>query len=257
MGLLLKNIFGIIWKKTNNDLVQILGVIFYMYQKKQHTRSEFVDVAVYNNFKNELYSFSDEDISALKHHGILGMKWGIRRYQNEDGTLTEEGKRKYAENYTDKQRSRDRQVYSRGAERRINKKMLEGRGIQEARSYEAERIDKYRNAAQNVKRKGITQTGATIGGIAGGLLSGYAVDAVQRYVNSPVMKDTPINRFIGQNRQTINAGLDFLNKDSQGRVIRTAVGSAAGAGLLGYVIPETASRTIMRSGGYSPSKRKW
>ena len=27
------------------------------------------------------------------HHGILGMKWGVRRYQNEDGTLTAAGKR--------------------------------------------------------------------------------------------------------------------------------------------------------------------
>lgn len=33
--------------------------------------------------------------SELKHHGILGMKWGIRRYQNEDGSLTEAGKRRY------------------------------------------------------------------------------------------------------------------------------------------------------------------
>lgn len=34
--------------------------------------------------------------SALKHHGILGQKWGVRRYQNSDGSLTPEGKARYS-----------------------------------------------------------------------------------------------------------------------------------------------------------------
>lgn len=32
---------------------------------------------------------------AIAHHGILGQKWGVRRFQNEDGSLTEEGRRRY------------------------------------------------------------------------------------------------------------------------------------------------------------------
>lgn len=30
----------------------------------------------------------------LEHHGIKGQKWGVRRYQNPDGSWTEEGKRR-------------------------------------------------------------------------------------------------------------------------------------------------------------------
>lgn len=31
----------------------------------------------------------------LQHHGILGQKWGVRRYQNADGSLTSAGKKRY------------------------------------------------------------------------------------------------------------------------------------------------------------------
>lgn len=36
---------------------------------------------------------STDSFRYLSHHGIKGQKWGIRRFQNKDGSLTDEGKR--------------------------------------------------------------------------------------------------------------------------------------------------------------------
>ena len=35
------------------------------------------------------------DEGILAHYGVLGMKWGVRRYQNKDGSYTPQGRQRY------------------------------------------------------------------------------------------------------------------------------------------------------------------
>lgn len=47
-----------------------------------------------------MYSKNDYRYYELYHHGILGQKWYLRRFQNPDGSLTTEGKKRYGKGDT-------------------------------------------------------------------------------------------------------------------------------------------------------------
>lgn len=54
-------------------------------------------------FKREGINMNDYlKTKELYHWGIKGQKWGVRRYQNEDGTLTESGRARYNSDLTEK-----------------------------------------------------------------------------------------------------------------------------------------------------------
>ena len=73
----------------------------------------------------------------LTHHGILGQKWGVRRYQNSDGSLTSAGKRRYGSD--DYGRARDIQNAASNAAGRLSS--AAGRSATSARNKAKAGID--------------------------------------------------------------------------------------------------------------------
>ena len=55
----------------------------------------------YTDYNNDYEDF-------LMHHGILGQKWGVRRYQNKDGSLTAAGRARYLSDNTNQSIAKDR-----------------------------------------------------------------------------------------------------------------------------------------------------
>ena len=49
-------------------------------------------------YESEYYGIQYMD-DVIEHHGIKGQKWGVRRFQNEDGSLTAAGRARYLTNF--------------------------------------------------------------------------------------------------------------------------------------------------------------
>lgn len=77
----------------------------------QHSSSDSSDIFFSRETMDvdDYYTALQANQQALQHHGIKGQKWGLRRYQNPDGTLTEEGKKHYGR-YTE--RTKDTQYHT-------------------------------------------------------------------------------------------------------------------------------------------------
>ena len=63
-----------------------------------------------------MWQYNNTYSSELYHWGIKGQKWGVRRFQNEDGTLTPQGRIRYANDEYDRQRRSARVAYRKSTE---------------------------------------------------------------------------------------------------------------------------------------------
>lgn len=58
----------------------------------------------------------------LEHYGVQGQKWGVRRFQNEDGTLTALGRKRYGSEKMKAYKEKERNYYVK----RLNKAVQKG-----------------------------------------------------------------------------------------------------------------------------------
>lgn len=106
--------------------------------------------------------------SELYHHGIKGQKWGIRRYQNEDGSLTSVGRKHYGygENLTKAGKKQYIKEY-----RKLQK--LNDRA----------NIDLQRQKAQNYDKR--AKVGSKVASIAGGIATaGVGLSTALKLINN-------------------------------------------------------------------------
>lgn len=93
----------------------------------------------------------------LEHHGIKGMKWGVRRYQNKDGSLTAAGKKRARKNWSEdaiqakKIKKKSVHSMSNSELQTLNKRM--------------ELESKYHQLNPSVVKKGLKFVGAVAGGM--------------------------------------------------------------------------------------------
>lgn len=134
----------------------------------------------------------------LYHHGIKGMRWGVRRFQNKDGSRTLAGKRRYTTDY------RDQLMFGKRGAERIAERQEKG---------------KSRKQAVNIERaRQITE----------GLLASAAISTTSYLITSGKGAEL-VSKGTKAVKKMRNSKFDSMLVDANGKVLKRYKGSVKDA----------------------------
>lgn len=224
------------------------------------------------------YGVSSLGDDQLAHHGIKGQKWGVRKYQYEDGLLTPAGRARYDVGPAELKSKRkiakrlnaadnmisDAKYVERKASRKIAKyekklSKLEGKDSKRAQ-HKSEKIGAKLNTEKET-RKSAVKTQKDVSKMRNEVIkkataAGFDVTAKPKYKDAQASKKLISTMLVGStattiaslaNRDSVVRGQSFKvrkSKDGKGKYIDKSKGRASKRGTTGKIVGDQVKRNV-------------
>ena len=203
--------------------------------------------------------FDDWNNDELYHHGIKDQKWGIRRFQNEDGSLTPAGQKRY---YNDDGKLSKYGRYALKKEYRKLQRLKDRTDV----NLQAQKAQKYDKRASISKKVGLVSAGIAGAGLGGSeLLRRYSNKLFKTQSNALIDLDKKRYADIDANWRSLlktnghddayNYAMDAIDKadrqfNSEYASIKNAAAKRKAIGDAANIVGKVAAGVAVASAGY-------
>lgn len=181
-----------------------------------------------------MYSYNPYSRSYLAHYGVKGMKWGVRRYQNEDGTLTSLGKKRSAYKEASAKAKKDPHDFQAQVEANYRRREFNDQKIRDKIADQKTKSKRQKDLEEQYVKQGFTKDEASIqaykrvrtervlavvaGMAATGLMAYAAYKHYDNTVDRLIKSNTALGRISSNNNKSVrDAFYAFANSHDENR----------------------------------------